>query len=70
MVITFADGTSIEVAASALDAFILHDLKWVEFVHGRASNQELSAPKFLPKPASSKAPSVSRCRTASCSSGC
>jgi len=37
MTITFADGTRIDVAASALDDFLRHDLKWVEFVHGRAS---------------------------------
>ena len=39
MTITFADGTRIEVASSALDDFLKHDLKWVEFVHGRAENQ-------------------------------
>jgi hypothetical protein len=36
MTITFADGTHIEVAASAFDDFIKYDLKWVEFVHGSA----------------------------------
>jgi hypothetical protein len=39
MTITFADGTRIEVAASALDDFLRHDLKWVEFVHGRVSEK-------------------------------
>jgi hypothetical protein len=39
MEITFADGTRIEVPASALDDFVRHDLKWVEFVHGRASER-------------------------------
>jgi hypothetical protein len=39
MTITFADGTRIEVAASAFDDFVRHDLKWVEFVHGRASTK-------------------------------
>ncbi|HEU4413244.1 MAG TPA: hypothetical protein VFT65_00570, partial [Candidatus Angelobacter sp.] len=37
MTITFADGAQIEVAATALDDFLRHDLKWAEFVHGRAS---------------------------------
>jgi hypothetical protein len=37
MTITFADGTRIEVAASAFNDFVRHDLKWVEFVHGRVS---------------------------------
>jgi lipopolysaccharide biosynthesis protein len=37
MQITFADGTKIEVKESALDDFLQHDLKWVEFVHGSAS---------------------------------
>jgi hypothetical protein len=36
MTITFADGTRIDVPASAFDDFLEHDLKWVEFVHGRA----------------------------------
>jgi len=66
MVITFADGTSIEVAASALDAFIRHDLKWVEFVHGRASNKALSVPPSLPKPVKSAAQNVHRCPQSTC----
>jgi hypothetical protein len=37
MTITFADGTRLEVAAAAFNDFIKHDLKWVEFVHGRAT---------------------------------
>jgi hypothetical protein len=37
MTITFADGTRIEVAASALDDFVRYDLTWAEFVHGSAS---------------------------------
>jgi hypothetical protein len=40
MTITFADGTRMEVAASAFDDFIRHDLKWVEFVHGRSSTSQ------------------------------
>lgn len=43
MTITFADGTRIEVAASAFEDFVRHDLKWVEFVHGRASVKQTSA---------------------------
>lgn len=39
MEITFADGTRIEVTESALNDFVLHDLKWVEFVHGSASQK-------------------------------
>ena len=51
MTITFADGTRIEVAASAFDDFVRHDLKWVEFVHGRASTKP--HPVFaVPRPAS------------------
>jgi hypothetical protein len=37
MTIKFADGTHIEIAATAYDSFVKHDLKWAEFVHGRAS---------------------------------
>jgi hypothetical protein len=36
MQIRFADGTQIEVSASALDDFVRHDLKWAEYVHGTA----------------------------------
>ncbi|HZU30176.1 MAG TPA: hypothetical protein VFB79_03620 [Candidatus Angelobacter sp.] len=39
MTITFADGTHLEVAATAFDEFVKHDLKWAEFVHGRASTE-------------------------------
>lgn len=53
MVITFADGTRIEVAAAALDSFLRHDLKWAEFVHGSAFLE-----KRPPKPATPIAPSV------------
>lgn len=42
MTITFADGTRIDVATSAFDDFVRHDLKWVEFVHGRASVKRLA----------------------------
>jgi hypothetical protein len=44
MTITFADGTRIEVAASAFADFVRHDLKWVEFVHGRASENPIVKP--------------------------
>ncbi len=39
MTFSFADGTRIEIPASAIDDFVKHDLKWVEFVHGRAEKQ-------------------------------
>lgn len=41
MTIAFADGTRIEVDPNALDDFLRHDLKWVEFVHGRAAEDEV-----------------------------
>jgi hypothetical protein len=53
MTITFADGTRMEVAASAYNDFIAHDLKWVEFVHGRATVKKMSCktanPQTLPQ---------------------
>lgn len=36
MTIQFADGTHIEIAATAYNDFVKHDLKWAEFVHGSA----------------------------------
>ena len=42
MTIRFADGTHIEVAATAYNDFVRYDLKWAEFVHGRASVKSLS----------------------------
>jgi hypothetical protein len=42
MTVTFADGTRIEVAATAYNDFVRHDLKWAEFVHGRATVQKLA----------------------------
>jgi hypothetical protein len=36
MTIKFADGTNIEIAEKAFDDFVRYDLKWAEFVHGRA----------------------------------
>jgi hypothetical protein len=59
MQITFADGTRIEVAAAALDDFVQHDLKWVEFVHGRAS-EKLNVLRTQINP-SKISPSVKRC---------
>ena len=47
MTITFADGTHFDIAATAFDDFVKHDLKWVEFVHGRASVKKLACKKTL-----------------------
>jgi hypothetical protein len=41
MTVIFADGTRIEVAATAYNDFVRHDLKWAEFVHGRATVKKL-----------------------------
>jgi hypothetical protein len=51
MEIRFADGTQIEVAASALDDFVRHDLKWAEYVHGTAAMKSPADPtvKFAPQ---------------------
>ena len=45
MTIQFADGTHIEIAATAYNDFVKHDLKWAEFVHGRASVKKLACCK-------------------------
>jgi len=45
MTIQFADGTHIEIAATAFDDFVKHDLKWAEFVHGRATVKKLTCCK-------------------------
>jgi len=42
MMIKFADGTHIEIAPTAFDGFVKHDLKWAEFVHGRATVKKLA----------------------------
>ena len=42
MTVTFADGTRIEVAATAYNDFVRHDLKWAEFVHGSATVKKLT----------------------------
>jgi hypothetical protein len=65
MTITFADGTRIDVSASAFDDFLKHDLNWVEFVHGRAAETPL--PKLAPHiPEGPGNPSVHRCPSGSC----
>ncbi|HKV93272.1 MAG TPA: hypothetical protein VJW20_12055 [Candidatus Angelobacter sp.] len=66
MTISFADGTRIEIAASAFNDFIQHDLKWVEFVHGRASAEQEIPRNPLPKAADSLEKNVHRCPTPSC----
>jgi hypothetical protein len=42
MTIKFADGTNIDIAVTALDEFVKHDLKWAEFVHGSAVVNKLT----------------------------
>ncbi|HEY5027728.1 MAG TPA: hypothetical protein VIK39_04915, partial [Candidatus Angelobacter sp.] len=42
MTIKFADGTNIDIATTALDDFVKHDLKWAEFVHGSAVVNKLA----------------------------
>jgi hypothetical protein len=64
MQITFADGTRIEVQEAALDDFVLHDLKWVEFVHGRAS-EDLNSRRRALQAGSVISSSVKRCPQAS-----
>jgi hypothetical protein len=61
MQITFADGTRIDVAESALDDFVRHDLKWVEFVHGPASNDLLPPRKSPSRLMQSLSKKVKRC---------
>jgi hypothetical protein len=65
MTITFADGTRIDVPASAFDDFLKHDLKWVEFVHGRASKPQVEPPAPLHL-ADSKKQNVHPCPSRSC----
>ena len=61
MKFTFADGTEVEVAAPALNDFLRHDLKWVEFVHGRAARKELAGLNLSANPAMAAAQNVKRC---------
>jgi hypothetical protein len=65
MQITFADGTKIEVKESALDDFLLYDLKWVEFVHGSASVNATTLQKSGSLSGRKIADSVKRCPSAS-----
>jgi len=72
MQIRFADGTQIEVSASALDDFVRHDLKWAEYVHGTAAmkaspdSSDPSNPtvKFAPQRAKKIAKNIVRCPSA------
>ena len=65
MTMKFADGTRIDVPASALADFLKYDLKWVEFVHGRVSETQIS--KSTPQvPAISTRQNVNRCPSRSC----
>lgn len=66
MQIKFADGTTLNVAPAALDAFLKHDLKWVEFVHGRAIFQQLPNTKLPVQAAKPISQSVSRCPNCAC----
>jgi hypothetical protein len=61
MQIRFADGTRIEIADSALNDFVLHDLKWAEFVHGSALLESGSVLKSGSLPPRSVSSSVRRC---------
>jgi hypothetical protein len=53
MTIKFADGTHIEIEATAFDGFVKHDLKWAEFVHGRATVKKLTCKESAYKSTSS-----------------
>ena len=68
MQIKFADGTKIEVAASALDDFVRHDLKWAEYVHGSAAESSAGSSdptvKFAPQRAKKIAKNIVRCPSA------
>jgi hypothetical protein len=70
MQIRFADGTQIEVSASALDDFVRHDLKWAEYVHGTAATVKSDAGsldptvKFAPQRAKKIAKNIVRCPSA------
>ena len=54
MTIKFADGTHIEIAATAFDDFVKHDLKWAEFVHGRATGKESGLLQRIAAPTGSR----------------
>ena len=61
MTINFADGTHIEIAATAFDGFVKHDLKWAEFVHGRAMVKKLACKESRIAPAGPDASSRTQC---------
>jgi hypothetical protein len=68
MTIKFADGTHIEIAATAFDDFVKYDLKWAEFVHGRATVKKLAcndSRKLVPA-ATSLGRSVHPCPAGGC----
>jgi hypothetical protein len=68
MTIKFADGTNIEIAAAAFDDFVKHDLKWAEFVHGRATVKKLACSdsrKLVPNAVSLRS-SVHPCPAGGC----
>jgi hypothetical protein len=68
MTVKFADGTHIEIAAAAFDDFVKHDLKWAEFVHGRATVKKLAyndSPMLVPARAN-LGPSVHPCPAGGC----
>ncbi|HYX53201.1 MAG TPA: hypothetical protein VE783_07100 [Candidatus Limnocylindrales bacterium] len=66
MQIKFADGTTLDIAPAALDAFLKHDLKWVEFVHGRASFKAIPNGKLPIQAAKPVSASVTRCPGRAC----
>jgi hypothetical protein len=68
MTIRFADGTHIEIAATAYNDFVKHDLKWAEFVHGRAVVKKLACCKeaLHPPVPSSLGRSVHPCPAGGC----
>jgi hypothetical protein len=69
MTIKFADGTHIEIAATAFDDFVKHDLKWAEFVHGQATVKKLTCkedPRKLVPSTTSLGRSVHPCPAGGC----
>jgi hypothetical protein len=70
MTITFADGTRMDVAAAAFNDFIAHDLKWVEFVHGRATVKKPSCNQISVSSNTLKQNSAPRRGDDLCSSQC
>ena len=69
MTIKFADGTHIEIAATAFNDFVKHDLKWAEFVHGRAMVKKLACnedPRKLVPATASRSQSVHPCHAGGC----